>query len=117
MALGKLTKVPVQPEVVLTTGNTDTAPQQEPVAVQNPDAPVVLITGATSGIGRATAEVFARNGYRLILNGRRRERLDEIAQYLKHTYGADVLPLPFDVRRFKEVESAVNGIPGSFQTN
>ncbi|MFM7401642.1 MAG: SDR family NAD(P)-dependent oxidoreductase [Bacteroidota bacterium] len=115
MALGKLTNVPVQPEAVLTTGNADAAPQQEPVAIQNPDAPVVLITGATSGIGRATAEVFARNGYRLILNGRRRERLDEIAQYLKHTYGADVLPLPFDVRRFEEVESAVNGIPDHFR--
>jgi NADP-dependent 3-hydroxy acid dehydrogenase YdfG len=81
----------------------------------NQDIPVVFITGATSGIGRATAEVFARNGYRLILNGRRRERLDEIAHHLKTTYGADVLSLPFDVRHYEEVESAFNSIPDPFR--
>ncbi|MFN0034428.1 MAG: SDR family NAD(P)-dependent oxidoreductase, partial [Saprospiraceae bacterium] len=43
--------------------------------MNNQQSPLVLITGATSGIGRATAEVFARNGYRLILTGRRVERL------------------------------------------
>lgn len=115
VALGKLTGESVNPPAEVTPGNTDSVPQQEPVALQNPDAPVVLITGATSGIGRATAELFARNGYRLILNGRRRERLDEIGQHLKQTYGSDVLLLPFDVRRYEEVEAAFNSIPDHFR--
>ncbi|MCB0798547.1 MAG: SDR family NAD(P)-dependent oxidoreductase, partial [Chitinophagales bacterium] len=64
----------------------------------------ILITGATSGIGRACAEIFARNGYRLIITGRRKEKLDLVATELKEHYQAEVLALAFDVRNQKEVE-------------
>lgn len=114
-ALGKLTGEQIRSAAEQAAVNTDSSKEPEPGVVRNPDAPVVLITGATSGIGRATAEVFARNGYRLILNGRRKERLDEIAQYLESTYGSDVLLLPFDVRRYEEVETAINRIPDHFR--
>ncbi|MFN5366475.1 MAG: SDR family NAD(P)-dependent oxidoreductase [Bacteroidota bacterium] len=120
-ALEKLTGQSLQPATDITSEpgepvpGPENEPENEPVVVQNPDAPVVLITGATSGIGRATAEVFARNGYRLILNGRRKDRLDEIGQHLKITYGADVLLLPFDVRRYEDVETAFNVIPDHFR--
>ena len=116
-ALGKLTGeiTSNEPYIPLEQDNPAHEPVPEYVMPTNQDIPVVFITGATSGIGRATAEVFARNGYRLILNGRRRERLDEIAHHLKTTYGADVLSLPFDVRHYEEVESAFNSIPDPFR--
>ncbi|OFY83883.1 MAG: NAD(P)-dependent oxidoreductase [Bacteroidetes bacterium RIFCSPLOWO2_12_FULL_35_15] len=72
---------------------------------------IVFITGATAGIGQATAELFAKNGYDLIITGRRKERLDEFSKHLKSTYKIDVLNLNFDVRNVKEVESAINSIP------
>jgi 3-hydroxy acid dehydrogenase / malonic semialdehyde reductase len=52
----------------------------------------VLITGATSGIGEAAALKFAESSDRLIITGRRKERLEEMAGHLKSTYGTDVLP-------------------------
>ncbi len=73
-----------------------------------------LITGATSGIGKATAELFAENGIRLILCGRRQERLDE----LKSTLGekTSVHALNFDVRDKDAVFSAINSLPTDFTT-
>jgi NADP-dependent 3-hydroxy acid dehydrogenase YdfG len=78
-------------------------------------APLVLITGATSGIGRATAEIFARNGYRLILTGRRVERLVEIKNRFEEAYGTEILLLPFDVRDSGAVEAALSNLPEAFQ--
>jgi NADP-dependent 3-hydroxy acid dehydrogenase YdfG len=75
----------------------------------------VLITGATSGIGRATAEIFAKNGYRLVLTGRRVERLVEVQKHLENQYQSDVLLLPFDVRDSGAVEAALENLPESFQ--
>lgn len=72
---------------------------------------IVFITGATAGIGKATAEIFAKNGYQLIITGRRKERLDELSAQLKSAFNCDVLSLHFDVRNSKEVETAVNSIP------
>lgn len=68
-----------------------------------------LITGATSGIGRATAEVFAENGMRIILCGRRKERLEEIAEKLAHK--VDVITLLFDVRDHEAVKTQFSTLP------
>lgn len=72
---------------------------------------IVFITGATSGIGKACAGVFARNHYDLILNGRREERLKELAGELEDRYGARSHLLPFDVRDRRAVDAAVEGLP------
>jgi 3-hydroxy acid dehydrogenase/malonic semialdehyde reductase len=71
---------------------------------------IIMITGATSGFGRATALKFAKNGYNVIITGRRKERLDALEKELSH-YNIKVLSLNFDVRNSKEVESAVKALP------
>lgn len=77
---------------------------------------IVCITGATSGIGKATAEEFARHGYRLILTGRRPERMQALVQHLQSAYGAEVLPLLFDIRDERAVANAMEGLPESWQS-
>jgi NADP-dependent 3-hydroxy acid dehydrogenase YdfG len=67
-----------------------------------------LITGATSGIGLATARIFAKNGIRLVLCGRRIERLTAIKEELSAL--TEVETLSFDVRNKDEVSSAINSI-------
>src|ERR1035437_1203024 len=76
---------------------------------------ITFITGATAGIGQATAELFAKNGYNIIITGRRKERLEAFSEHLKSTYKIDVLSLNFDVRNIKEVESAINSIPSEWK--
>lgn len=76
---------------------------------------IAFITGATAGIGKATAEIFAQNGYNLIITGRRKERLDEFSAQLKASHKIDVLTLNFDVRNLKEVETAIAGIPDNWK--
>ncbi|MFV0365550.1 MAG: SDR family oxidoreductase [Mangrovibacterium sp.] len=70
----------------------------------------VLITGATSGIGMACAKLFAKHNYRLILTGRRQDRLQEIQAELQKQ-AAEVMLLCFDVRNKKEVEDSLNSLP------
>ena len=72
-----------------------------------------FITGATSGIGKATAELFAKNNIRLILCGRRKERLEE----LKTTLGklTQVTTLQFDVRDKIDVVQQINNLPEDFK--
>lgn len=72
----------------------------------------VIITGATSGIGLATAQIFARNGYRLILCGRRNERLEELKHKLKSKTQIHILN--FDVRKLKAVQENIASIPDEF---
>lgn len=72
-----------------------------------------LITGATSGIGRATALEFAKHGIRLILCGRRKERLDDLQILLSKQ--TDVLTLNFDVRDKAEVFKSIASLPVSFK--
>jgi NADP-dependent 3-hydroxy acid dehydrogenase YdfG len=67
----------------------------------------VLITGATSGIGKATAKIFAKNGYRLIITGRRQEKIKELQDKLTSKYKTEILPLVFDIRSSKAVEKAI----------
>ena len=71
-----------------------------------------LITGATSGIGKATAELFAKQGINLILCGRRQERLEQ----LKNELGRDtsIFTLNFDVRNRADVFSAIESLPKEF---
>jgi len=75
----------------------------------------VLITGATSGIGKASAEVFAQHGHRLILTGRRVERLVALSKQLTTDFGTDILILPFDVRDSGAVEGALSKLPDAYQ--
>ena len=76
----------------------------------------VLITGATSGIGEATSEKFAEAGCRLIVTGRRKERLDELAEYLVQEYSVEVLTLCFDVRERKQVEKYLGNLPEEWRS-
>ena len=73
----------------------------------------VFITGATSGIGKATAEILAKNQYRLILCGRRQERLMKLQSELGKI--TEVTTLQFDVRNKEEVFAAVESLPESYQ--
>jgi 3-hydroxy acid dehydrogenase/malonic semialdehyde reductase len=70
---------------------------------------IALITGATSGIGRATAFLFAENGAKLILCGRREERLQAIAEELSQK--TDVHTLQFDVRDKETVYKKIESLP------
>ncbi len=73
-----------------------------------------FITGATSGIGKATAEILAKNKYKLILCGRREDRLAELATSLSKL--TDVHTLQFDVRDKDAVKAAINSLPEAFST-
>ena len=75
---------------------------------------VVMITGATSGIGMACAHKFAENGDRLILTGRNEDRLADIKKELV-AQGADVLTLAFDVRDREKASQAVKTLPAEWQ--
>lgn len=76
---------------------------------------IVLITGATSGIGAACAERFAREGWDLVLTGRNTEKLTELAERLR-AGGNRVLPLAFDVRDREAATAAVQGLPEEWKT-
>jgi 3-hydroxy acid dehydrogenase / malonic semialdehyde reductase len=72
----------------------------------------ILITGATSGFGEATARLLARQGHRLILTGRRADRLN----HLKHELStAEIMTLHFDVRDEQAVNQAISSLPGDWR--
>lgn len=72
---------------------------------------LAIITGVTSGIGRATAIMLAENSYNLILTGRRREQLDALKHEIEVKYKRDVLTLNFDIRSKEAVDKAIDGLP------
>ncbi|SOD92788.1 SDR family NAD(P)-dependent oxidoreductase [Spirosoma fluviale] len=74
---------------------------------------IALITGATSGIGRATANAFADLEYRLILCGRRQDRLAELEEQLGTQ--TSVITLSFDVRDWTEVSDAISSLPDEWK--
>lgn len=76
---------------------------------------IALITGATSGIGKACAEKFASEKFHVIITGRRKNRLDELKKELELNYDVNVLPLCFDVQDKEAVFTAVNSIPAEWQ--
>lgn len=72
----------------------------------------ILITGATSGIGAASARRFARDGWKVIATGRRKDRLATLVEEL----GPDsVHPIAFDMRDESAIDSAVTGLPPAFR--
>jgi 3-hydroxy acid dehydrogenase / malonic semialdehyde reductase len=73
---------------------------------------IALITGATSGIGRATAIALAREGYHIIGTGRRTDRLEELKQQITEV---PVLTLQFDVRDKEAVQQALANLPTEWQ--
>lgn len=78
-------------------------------------AKIALITGATSGIGMATARILAKNNFNLIITGRRDDRLGDLAVEIIEKMGADCFPLNFDIRNKEETEEAFYSLPPEWQ--
>ncbi len=76
---------------------------------------IALITGATSGIGEATATILAENNFDIIITGRRKDRLEKLAEKIRAGSGAEVLPLSFDVRAAGEVTNAIASLKGRWR--
>ena len=76
---------------------------------------IILITGATSGIGKSTAEAFAKQQDHLILIGRRADRLQTISEYLTSTYKIKVHYLALDVRNKEAVFNAIETLPAEWK--
>lgn len=70
----------------------------------------ILVTGATSGLGKAIAEKFAAANYNCIITGRRKQRLEELAATLSSNNNIRILPLAFDVSKKEEVFNAINNL-------
>jgi NADP-dependent 3-hydroxy acid dehydrogenase YdfG len=76
-----------------------------------------FITGATAGFGKACAEIFAKNGWSLVITGRRAERLEHLKRELETNHSTDVVCLNFDVREENEVNNAINSLPSDITEN
>ncbi|MBL7960095.1 SDR family oxidoreductase [bacterium] len=74
----------------------------------------VLITGASAGIGEATAIAFAEQGLRLILTARRKDKLDMLAKLLKEKFNTESLCMSLDVTRQKDVQKTIDGLPAAW---
>lgn len=75
----------------------------------------VFITGASAGIGAATAKQFAEQGANLIITARRVERLEKLADELRQQYNVKVLPLALDVQNNAQVQEVINNLPDAWQ--
>jgi len=78
-------------------------------------ASIAFITGATSGFGKATAYKFAAHGYDVIINGRRADRLQQVADDIETKYNVAVMQLPFDVRNEEAVFSSIRSLPANWK--
>lgn len=81
----------------------------------NQEQPVAMITGASSGIGEAIARVLAKGSHRLILAGRRLDRLEALAKELSRDYHTSTYILPVDVRHRNEVNQVIEAVPESWR--
>ncbi len=70
-----------------------------------------FITGATAGIGESCAHLFAKNGFRIVLNGRNPEKLKALTDVLVEKYNVPIIPVCFDVRDREAVRTAIEGLP------
>jgi 3-hydroxy acid dehydrogenase/malonic semialdehyde reductase len=75
---------------------------------------IAMITGATSGIGKATALILASNGYDLIITGRRKELLNNLSDSILTGTNTEVISLCFDVRDLKQVEESISTLTGKW---
>ena len=113
----------VDKEVVETTENEEVEAETETVHSianlhinkPNENAKTVLITGATSGIGKATASIFAQNGFNLILCGRRKERLENDQRILVEQYGVNVEILNFDIQSYEACQHAIESLDNNWK--
>jgi NADP-dependent 3-hydroxy acid dehydrogenase YdfG len=76
---------------------------------------IILITGASSGFGKAIATKFAAGGWNVIITGRRKEKLDALAKALEANYGIKTLSLIFDVQDKKAVFDNLQNLPTEWQ--
>jgi len=76
---------------------------------------IALITGATSGIGAATALLLAQNGFNLIITGRRQEQLNILTEKLKAECAVEVHALCFDIRKLSAVNQAIDSLPDEWK--
>lgn len=77
--------------------------------------PIALITGATSGIGEATALLLAKNNYNIIITGRRKDRLNLLQKKVTSESNSEVYILNFDIRNLSETETAIKSLPKEWQ--
>jgi len=78
-------------------------------------AKIALITGATSGIGEGCAHLFAREGYNLVLTGRREDRLEKLAKKLNTKYNVEIAVSAFDVRDRQQVINSLEELPAKWR--
>lgn len=76
-----------------------------------------FITGATAGFGKACAELFAKNGWNIIITGRREDRLTQLKNDIIENTGVDVISLVFDVRLQPEVAASIKQLPEEVSSN
>ena len=83
--------------------------------MQSLENKIVLITGASSGIGKSCAKKFAKLKCNLVLVARRKQKLELLAEELKKDYQVDILTFKVDVRNYEEVESFYNNLPAEWK--
>ncbi len=76
---------------------------------------IAFVTGATAGIGKATAILLAQNNYNLIISGRRKLLLEEVRQLILSKSGVEILILNIDVRNREEVEGKIENLPENWK--
>ena len=89
--------------------------QEDPQTIRPGHGLTALVSGATSGIGRATADALVAQGYRVIITGRREDRLENLANHWGENHDTDIHTLTFDVRDADAVAAAIDSLPEEWQ--